>query len=158
MAADEAAAEAAAVEQIDFVAAAGGDAAAAHVHPEDGVAVRTAATFVIDAVPVVREGAVAHFDARAGKDRQRTRAVRFVVFDAAATAHVVGAEIGDIADEEAVVEHGRAAGQHIDGRAGDLAAIVAEDGVFDQHGLGVESPMLDGDAAAAGAGVVVVEF
>ena len=81
-----------------------------------------------------------------------------VILAAGQQADVVDAHVGDVADEQAVLDRRAAAVQEIDRRAGGLRAVVAEDAVAEEHRVLRLSEVLDRDAAAARAGVVAVDL
>ncbi len=112
---------------------------------------------VVDAVPVAGEGAPADRGARSREDRHGARAVFRVELASGQQADVVDAHVGHVADEEAVLERGPAAVQEIEGGAGDLRAVVAEDAVAKEHRVLDLVEVLDRDAAGARTGVIVVD-
>ena len=73
-------------------------------------------------------------------------------------ADVVDAHVRHVADEETVVDRGPAAVQQIEGGAGDLGAVVAEDAVPKEHGVLRLVEMFDRHAAGARTGVVAVDL
>ena len=81
-----------------------------------------------------------------------------MILAAAQHADVVDAQVGDVADEQAVLERRAAAVQQVDGGSGDLGAVVAEDAVAEQGRILHLIEVLDRDAAAARAGVVAEDL
>src|SRR4051812_39311413 len=78
-----------------------------------------------------------------------------MVLAAGQEADVVDPQVGDVAGEQAILERRPAAVEKVERGPGRLRAVVAEDAVAKENRIVRSAEMLDRDAAAARAGVVV---
>src|SRR3954471_17186360 len=151
---NERSAHAGPVRDVDLVARAWGDSTLQRVLPEDRIDIRAAGAVVVDTVPVAGKRTARHRRARSLEHGQGAGAVLRVILGATEQADEVDAQIGDVTDEQAVLERREAAVQQVQRRPRRLRPVVTEDAVAEQHGVLRAAEMLDGHPAAARARVV----
>ena len=117
--------------------------------------VNAVAAHVVHAIAVAGEGAV--LDERQGLPKNGDRPVVGEGLFAGGLGHQVFAGIGDVPDEEAVEDLGRAAGEQVDGRPGALGLVVQKPATGDEHRGVTESLLLNRDARSARPGEIVFD-
>ena len=130
-----------------FVAGKSGEPALGSIGVEEVGDVNAVAAHIVHAVAVSGEGAV--LDERQGLPKNGDCPVVGEGPFAGGLGHQVFAGVGDVPDEEAVEDLGRAAGEQVDGWPGALGLVVQKPATGDEHRGVTESLLLHGNARAA---------